>query len=172
MRRIFALGETVLDIIFKNNKPLKAIPGGSMLNTTVTLGRLHKPVSFITEFGDDYAGKIIMDFLRKNNVCTDYIYMYRDGHTILALAFLDENNNAGYNFYKIYPFKRFDFNFPDPAKDDMFLFGSFLSIDKEVRAKIVDFIFNLKERNVLIVYDPNFRVSYLKEMPSLLPLIK
>ena len=46
MRRIFAIGETVFDIIFKDGKPITSTPGGSLLNTAVTLGRLGLDVYF------------------------------------------------------------------------------------------------------------------------------
>ncbi|MGG6546355.1 UNVERIFIED_CONTAM: carbohydrate kinase, partial [Prevotella sp. 15_C9] len=29
MRKVIGIGETVLDIIFKNGKPIEAVPGGS-----------------------------------------------------------------------------------------------------------------------------------------------
>ncbi len=32
MRKVIGIGETVLDIIFKNNQPDTAAPGGSTLN--------------------------------------------------------------------------------------------------------------------------------------------
>ena len=39
MRKIYTIGETVLDIIFKNGQPVASKAGGSMLNTAVSLGR-------------------------------------------------------------------------------------------------------------------------------------
>ena len=44
MRKIIGIGETILDIIFKNGQPTKALPGGSVFNTMVSLGRLGIPV--------------------------------------------------------------------------------------------------------------------------------
>ena len=32
MRKVIGIGETVLDIIFKNGKPIEAVPGGSSFN--------------------------------------------------------------------------------------------------------------------------------------------
>ena len=32
MRKVIGIGETVLDIIFKDNKPVEAVPGGSTFN--------------------------------------------------------------------------------------------------------------------------------------------
>ncbi len=171
MKKIYTIGETVLDIIFKNRQPEKAIPGGSMLNSAVSLGRLKEPVYFITELGKDFSGNIIKDFLIENNVNTDYIYEY-DGNTTLALAFLDENNNAEYNFYKLHPKKRFNITFPVINKGDILLFGSFIAIDRAVRSKIVKFLSKAKEKEAIIVYDPNFRKPHLHELPQILPFIK
>ena len=42
-RRIIGLGETVLDIIFRNDQPLKAVPGGSTFNAMISIGRTKTP---------------------------------------------------------------------------------------------------------------------------------
>lgn len=172
MKKIITAGETVLDIIFKDTIPIKATPGGSMLNTAVSLGRLNTPVYLLTEFGNDLSGKLIINFLKENGVKTDYIYRYKEGQTPLAIAFLDENNNAEYNFYKIYPPVRMNIKLPEFKKNDIFLFGSFLAIDRKIRNKITGLISKLKEKGVIIVYDPNFRKSHLSELKEVLPLIK
>jgi len=38
-KRVIGIGETVLDILFKNDQPQKAVPGGSTFNSIVSLGR-------------------------------------------------------------------------------------------------------------------------------------
>src|ERR1035438_659703 len=86
-RKVFAVGETVWDIIFKNGTPLTARAGGSMLNTSVSLGRCGIPVSFISEIGNDEPGRHIFNFLSGNKVSTDYVQRYSDGKTAIALAF-------------------------------------------------------------------------------------
>ena len=53
MRKVFGIGETILDIIFRNDQPQKAVPGGSVFNGLISLGRLNVPVSFISERGND-----------------------------------------------------------------------------------------------------------------------
>ena len=87
MRKIIGIGETVFDIIFKNNQPLTARPGGSVYNALISLGRLGTQPIFISEIGDDKIGGIIKSFLLENNVETQYIYSYDRGKTPLALAF-------------------------------------------------------------------------------------
>ena len=32
MRKVIGIGETILDIIFKNDQPIGAVPGGSVFN--------------------------------------------------------------------------------------------------------------------------------------------
>ena len=44
MRKVFGIGETILDIIFRNDQPQKAVPGGSVFNGLISLGRLNVPV--------------------------------------------------------------------------------------------------------------------------------
>lgn len=41
MRKIIGIGETVLDIIFKNNKPIEAAPGGSTFNAITSLSTVN-----------------------------------------------------------------------------------------------------------------------------------
>ena len=64
MRKVIGIGETILDIIFKENQPYKAVPGGSVFNGLISLSRLDIPVSFISEIGNDHVGDIIADFMK------------------------------------------------------------------------------------------------------------
>ncbi|NJK94529.1 MAG: hypothetical protein HC905_06020 [Bacteroidales bacterium] len=137
MRRIYTLGETVLDIIFRDNLPVAANPGGSMLNASVTLGRLGAPVYFISEFGNDQVGNMSNKFLCSNGVNTDFCHRYDNGKSAIALAFLDEHQNASYSFYKLYPEKRLNIDIPLITKDDMLMFGSYYGISAEIRDTVL-----------------------------------
>lgn len=171
MRNIYAIGETVLDILFKNKLPVTAKAGGACLNSAVTLGRLNLPVHFIGEYGMDAVGNIIDDFLKENHVTTQYVYRYYDGKSTLALAFLNENNDASYDFYKLYPEKRLEVRFPELRQDDIVLFGSFYAITPEVRPKLLEFIREANKKKAIVIYDPNFRKHHLHELPKLMPMI-
>jgi len=169
--RIFAIGETVFDIIFKNGKPVASTPGGSMLNTAVSLGRLGLNVHFISEFGEDSVGNIVDDFLRSNGVGTGYACRYGRFPSSLALAFLDENNNAQYNFYKNYPENRLDVTFPELTGDDIVIYGSFYGIEPEIYARLKPFLEHAHDKNALVIYDPNFRKAHLSDMDTYLPIM-
>jgi fructokinase len=171
MEKIYGIGETVLDIIFKEGQPQAAKAGGSVLNSMVSMGRIELPVSFISEYGADDVGRLIDDFLRKNGVDTSFVHRFKDGSTALALAFLDEKNDAHYTFYKDYPGKRLDIVFPHVDSDDIIQCGSFYAIWPEIREKFKMFISGAHEKGALVLYDPNFRKSHLSELGQLKPLI-
>ena len=53
MRKVIGIGETILDILFKDSQPTAAVPGGSVFNGIISLGRLGVNVTFISETGND-----------------------------------------------------------------------------------------------------------------------
>jgi fructokinase len=171
MRKIYAIGESLMDIIFREGQPKTAKAGGSMLNSVVSLGRISLPVSFISEYGYDNVGDMINIFLLENGVDTSFVHRYHDGNTALALAFLNEKNDANYSFYKSYPAKRLDIDFPVLNKEDIVLFGSFYALSSEIRERFITFIRAAKEKGATIIYDPNIRKSHNNELESLRPLI-
>ena len=171
MRKIFAIGETLLDIIFKNDQPQTAKPGGAMLNSVVSVGKVGLPVYFISEYGKDDTGNLVDKFLLDNGVNTKFVNRYTDGNTSLALAFLDHKNDAQYTFYKNRQHGKKTMDFPSVEKDDIVLFGSYYSIWAEIRDGFKQFIRSAGENGALVIYDPNFRRSHLSDLPDLKPMI-
>ena len=172
MRRVYAIGETVLDIIFKDGVVQDSKPGGSMLNTAVSLGRAGLHVSLITEFAKDQVGMHVRSFLEHNGVDCQYVYLFDQGKTSLALAFLDDQNDASYVFYKNYADRRLQFQLPDFDPQDILLFGSFFGIDPAIRRQVMKLVARAKEAGCLIIYDPNFRKPHAHQLNSLLPIIR
>jgi fructokinase len=171
MRKIYGIGETVFDIIFKNGQPQAAKAGGAMLNSTVSLGRIGLPVFFISEYASDNVGNIIDGFLLENGVGTNYVDHFIEGKTKLALAFLNERNDASYTFYQDYPEKRLNVDFPVIGKDDIILCGSIYAITAEIRKKFRDLTSRAKENGAIVIYDPNFRPSHSSDLEVLKPMI-
>ena len=119
MRKVIGIGETVLDIIFKNEQPIGAVPGGSVFNGIISLGRSGIKSSFISEAGHDRVGKNIIKFLKDNNVNADEIHVYPESKSPISLAFLDNNNEAEYLFYKDHGHDQLDFIYPEVNPDDI-----------------------------------------------------
>lgn len=76
MRKVFGIGETIYDILFRNGKPVDAVPGGSVFNGLISLGRIGLDCTFITEVGSDQVGNIILDFMHENGINSDYVSCY------------------------------------------------------------------------------------------------
>lgn len=171
MRKIIGIGETILDIIFRENRPYAAVPGGSVFNALVSLGRLGKEVLFISELGKDYVGDLIRSFMEENHISTQYIDFFPDGKSPISLAFLDERQNAHYTFYKSFPSQRLDVPFPPINEDDIFIMGSYFCIDPALRKRVREFIEYAAERRAIIYYDPNFRKAHLHEAIHLTPTL-
>ena len=169
MRQIYAIGETVYDIIFREGIIVTGRPGGSMLNSAVSMGRAGLPVHFISEYGQDDIGAIVDSILLANSIDTRNVYRYTEGKTTVTIASLDKNNNAKYTFYRDAPKSRLGKAFPQLQKNDVLLFGSYYALAPEIRAKMVDFICQAKNVGAFIVYDPNYRTAHLHELEQLKP---
>ena len=170
-RKVIGIGETVLDIIFKNNQPVGAVPGGSVFNSIVSLGRSGVKCAFISETGNDRVGRTILDCLRENGVDATSVYVYPDSKSPLSLAFLNENNDAEYIFYKDHPNDRLEFTFPDIQPDDIVLFGSYYAVNPVIHPQVVGFLDYAHQHGAILYYDVNFRASHKNEVMKLTPNI-
>ena len=169
MRKVIGIGETVLDIIFRDEQPIHALPGGSTFNAIISLSRAGMKTSFIGETGNDRVGRMIIKFLKDNGCDTDCVNVYPDSKSPLSLAFLNERNDAEYIFYKDHPNDRLDFTFPEVNADDIVLFGSYYALNPVIRPQVKGFLDYAKERGAILYYDVNFRASHQHEVMKLTP---
>lgn len=171
MRRVIGIGETILDILFRDNRPQAAVPGGSVYNGIISLGRMGEDVTFITETGDDRVGKLILEHMRANGVHTEYVNVFAEGKSPVSLAFLNDSNDAEYVFYKDYPNLRLDVTMPDVHSDDIIMIGSYYAITPALRDKVKELLDLARERGAIIYYDVNFRSTHVNEAIKLMPTI-
>lgn len=166
--RIFTIGETTYDILFRNGQPVSACSGGSAYNSAISLGRCRLPVSLISTFGNDSVGDFSYDFLTKNGVNCDFIKRF-DGRSRVALAFFDLENNADYSFYPasmdVFP------DYPQLQKGDILLVGSSFAIRENGRESLLEFLEQAKEKGCITIYDPNAR-QCMANNPELLRKIE
>ena len=168
MRRVIGIGETILDILFKNNQVTTSVPGGSTFNSMISLGRVGVPSCLLSEIGDDKVGGIVRAFLHDNGVDDSYLTEYPDHKSPISLAFLDEHNNATYSFYKD-PFnKRIDWECPTIGSDDIILFGSYYALNPDMRYKVTALLEKARNAGAIIYYDVNFRRNHAGEAIKLL----
>ncbi|WP_315392252.1 carbohydrate kinase [Prevotella denticola] len=169
MRKVIGIGEAVLDIIFKDNKPVEAVPGGSAFNAITSMGRCGVSTSFISEAGNDHVGKYIIEFLKSNGVNADNVTTFPDSKSPVSLAFLNEKNDAEYIFYKDHPHDQLEFTYPDIQPDDIVLFGSFYAVNPVIRPQLVGLLDYARSHGAIIYYDVNFRPAHKDEIIRITP---
>jgi len=167
-RKVYGIGETVYDIIFKNGKPVTGHPGGSTFNCMISLGRCGVNGAFISETGHDQIGNVIVKFLEDNNLSGQYVNQFEGGKSALSLAFLNENNDAVYDFYKDYPRQRLELELPVLNKDDILVFGSFFALNQAVRPIVKKLVQQANDAGAIIYYDPNYRSTHLPNRDELI----
>ncbi len=169
MRKVIGIGETVLDIVFRQGKVIAAIPGGSTLNSLISLGRSGVGCRFISETGDDLVGQQIVDFLRQNGVDSSLVMRYKGTKSPLSLAFLDQENNAQYVFYKDHEHDQLQFSLPEIQPDDIVIFGSYYALNPVIRSQVRQFLQHARQAGAILYYDVNFRASHQHEIDLLMP---
>ncbi|MDR0939625.1 MAG: carbohydrate kinase [Mediterranea sp.] len=171
MRKVIGIGETILDIIFRGDQPSVAVPGGSVFNSIVSLGRMGVSVAFISETGNDRVGRLILRFMRDNHIPTDHVNVFPDGKSPVSLAFLDERSDAEYIFYNDYPERRLDVVYPTLYEDDIVIIGSYYALNPLLRDKMLELLDQAREKRAIVYYDPNFRTPHKDEAIKLAPTL-
>lgn len=170
--RVIGIGETVLDILFKDDQPQKAVPGGSTFNSIVSLGRAGVPCIMVTETGGDHIGDIICHYLVENGVSSEFVTRHKGVKSHITLAFLDEHNDAQYVFYKDHASVALDGKLPQIQQDDVVLFGSFFAINPAIRPAVSSMLHNARKAGAWLYYDINFRKTHIPDIPHVMDNIE
>lgn len=165
MARIFGIGETVLDILFKNDQPQAAIPGGSTFNSIISLGRAGMDCCIVTETGDDHIGDITCQYLRDNGVSDAFVSRQQGMKSHLSLAFLNQQNDAQYAFYKDHASVRTEARELNCQPEDAVLYGSFFSINPAIRSAVKTMLEEAHDAGATLYYDINFRKPHIADLP-------
>ncbi len=165
-KRVIGIGETVLDILFKNDQPQKAVPGGSTFNSIVSLGRAGVPCAMVTDVGGDHVGDLICRYLSDNGVSSEYVCRHENIKSHITLAFLNEHNDAQYLFYKDHASVSLDSKLPQMNEDDVVLFGSFFAINPVIRPVVGSLLRAAHEAGAWLYYDVNFRKNHIVDLPD------
>ena len=168
MRKITGMGETIMDILFRNGQPVAAVPGGSCFNSVISIGRTGLPCRFIGYTGHDRVGSDTRAFLQNNGVSIENFEVREGEKSAISLAYLDENGDATYQFYKDVPTAHKDWPVPDFQRDDVLLFGSYYAICEGMRPQVAPTLEAANEAGAILYYDLNFRRSHAHELEALL----
>lgn len=177
MRTVTAMGETIMDILFRHvegqptAQPVAAVPGGSCFNSVISIGRTGLPCRFIGYTGQDRVGRDTQAFLKENGVSIDNFEVRQGERSAISLAYLDANGDASYQFYKEVPRAHANWSMPEFRADDVVLFGSYYAICEGMRPQVSATLAAANEAGAILYYDLNFRRSHAHELPALLASI-
>lgn len=170
MRKVIGIGETILDILFRDGQPEAAVPGGSVYNGVISLGRMGVNVTYQRNGQRPRRRNDIGQHARKRCEHGQRECVPRRKSPV-SLAFLNERNDAEYIFYKDYPRQRLDVTLPRIDRDDIVMIGSYFAITPVLRDKVKDLLDAAKEAGAIIYYDVNFRSTHANEAIKLMPTI-
>src|SRR5262245_47226120 len=94
---VLVVGESLVDIVRREDGSTETFPGGSAANVAVALARLGRNTGFVTSFADDAHGRLIAEHLKASGVrlVGDPYVVAR---TSSALATLQDDGSARYTF--------------------------------------------------------------------------
>lgn len=170
-RKVIGVGESVLDILFRGGQPVAAVPGGSSFNSIISVGRAGVPCTFVGYTGADNVGQQTVDFLRANGVGTDFFQMRQGEKSAISLAFLGENGDATYSFYKEPPHVSSSWTLPAMEHGDVMLYGSYYAACTGMRPLIMQLLEQAAQSGAIVYYDLNFRRNHSNELEALKPAI-
>ncbi len=173
MRKVIAIGECVLDTIFRGSQPERSFVGGRIMNAAASLASAGVPVEAVSECGRDGVGDIIVNFLESKHVSVRSIDRFTDGHTALSAIFPagDNGQEARIINYGSYPPDRFDVVWPRINQDDIIIFGSLYSVEPQQRERLFELITHAVERKAIIVYLPGFQHGISVRITHVMPAI-
>lgn len=172
MRTVTAMGETIMDILFQKGQPVAAVPGGSSFNSIISLGRAGVPSRFIGYTGHDRVGLDTQAFLKENSVSIENFEIREGEKSAISLAYLDENGDATYQFYKNIPQAHKTWLMPTFKTDDVLLFGSYYAACEGMRPQVESTLKAAYDAKAILYYDINFRRSHAHELDALRPAIQ
>lgn len=179
--KIIGIGETVLDVIFRDDQPSAAVPGGSTFNAIISLGRTARRVYpdieilMVTEVGDDHIGNIVTSFMEKNGISTSAVTCNKGTQTHISMAFLDADNNAQYEFYKDHAHASLSADKVSVVSfepGDIVIFGSYFAVNPVIRDFTRGLLVEARKAGATIYYDINFRKSHAHQLPEIIGNIR
>lgn len=153
------IGEALIDLVAEPDGRFVAHSGGSPFNVAVGLARLGQPTAFMARLGDDVFGRQLRTHVETNGVNTEASVRAAEP-TTLAVVSLDAQGRAEYEFYVE---GTADWQWSDaelqavPAELSIFHSGSIASWTEPGGSRILATVRRLRERGVVISYDPNVR---------------
>ena len=171
IRKVIGVGETVLDILFRGGQPEAAVHGGSSFNSIISVGRAGVSCTFVGYTGADIVGQKTVRFMQDNGVGTEHFQIRQGEKSAISLAFIGENGDATYSFYREPLHTGSSWTLPEMSRGDVMLFGSYYAVCAGTRPLIVQLLERAAKADAIVYYDLNFRSNHKNDLEALKPAI-
>lgn len=163
---ILCCGEALIDMLPTSSPDGKTtflpLPGGSVFNTSIALGRLGVPVGFFSGLSNDLFGTSIQAALRESNVNLSCAKISNRPTTLAFLELVD--GQAEYFFYDENTAGRMltEADLPSlPENIKTLLFGG-ISLVSEPCGSAYESLMRREAANRVTLLDPNIRPSFIQ----------
>ncbi len=178
---ILGLGEILIDFTpygksESGNLLYERNPGGGVPNLVVAAAQLGAECAFIGKVGNDSFGRFLLKTLKDKKVCTDGLVLSDDYYTTAAFVQLEEDGERSFVFYRegaadtMLGMNELDLNLIDQTK--IFHFSSPALTGGDSRETNWAAVRYAKEKNKIVVFDPNWREMMWPDQASGLEQIK
>ena len=166
---ILCVGEAVIDLfqtdIVGTGQAFLPIPGGCAYNTSIAIGRLGAPVSFLGRISKNFFGDMQAKRLLENNV-NDTLLIRCEQNPVLSFIRIEAGKEPQYAFYEEGTSDR-SFSPEDmpeqlPENASCVVFGSISLVMEPIGSTIEAFILE-KARSIVTSFDPNIRPFIIKD---------
>lgn len=164
--RAVVVGEALIDVV-QQGSVTEEHAGGSALNVAVALGRLDRPVDFLTRMGEDDRGAVLREHLRACGVDLLPESVVPSSPTSTAVATLDTQGVASYQFNLDW-----DVAIEAAPMTPLVVHASSMgTVTPPGGAKVADYMQRTRDR-ATISYDPNTRAGIMGPVDRVRPLVE
>ena len=166
---VLVAGETLFDLFPTEGEGLESAvyerrAGGAPANVAVGLARLGRSPLFWTRVGDDVFGDTLLETLRSHGLPDTLFERDEDAHT--TLAFVDQPSES-FLFYRGADARLSPETTPVTALDtvEWVALGGVALSASPARAAVTELLHQASERDVPVLFDPNYRPELWEEPP-------
>lgn len=156
MKKIYCIGELLIDFVSTDGNNYSKKPGGAPANVAVAVSKLEGKSYFLGAVGEDNFGDYLEEVLKENKVNCDYLK--KVGKTTLAIVTLDKSGERAFNFYRGSDGEYILDDKINIEKNSIVHFGSATGfLEGKLRDSYYKLLDRAYESGAIISFDPNYR---------------
>lgn len=173
MKKIWVLGDAVVDLLPEGEMLLKQCPGGAPANVAVGVSRLGRESGFIGCVGHDPFGRFLQHVLQQEGVDTRHMFLLEEYRTSTVLVGLDDQGERSFTFMVRPSADLFirEEHLPEFGPGDALHFCSIALSTPSSRQTVFAAIERIHAAGGWVSFDPNIREDLWADKAEMLQVI-